>query len=725
MIEQNKVVVVGDVTIDWIQWGIEEHEDCENLANWQRFPGLSMSPQEGGALQLANMIKSGIDFKKLNYSLVKYEINDLRNIRPEMIIHSNVLLDKYPYKVTDLNNQSNNKKYYRIKKALGYTGPVGKIEGNVEPQKYTNGDDNDNAKYVVIDDAGNGFRHNYNKELDIASHWPKELKSDDNTVIILKTCKPLCDGDLWKKLFPSCHNNGEGSEKNIIVIVNANDLRDEGLNISRRLSWEKSSEDFARHILKNSNSVSRSLHKCNNLIVCFGVDGVIHYSYNGGKEKADLYYDPNISEDSFKIKYPGDMQGLTNAFVAHFAITMIESGSTKINEAISDGIKASRRLFKTGFGEADSSPQYQYDEIFSGNLEKENKDEVSNIKQIPIIINGYAGSLGWTILKKKVSNIDEAALKIVQEGPNKALTCVPIVSFGDLTTLDRLEIESYQSIKNLMLEYIEKKDLKVPLSIAVFGSPGSGKSFGISELAKNIAATSNKKIKIEIMEFNVAQFRSPDDLNFVFHKVRDSVLEGKIPLVFFDEFDCHFENKLGWLKYFLSPMQDGKFREGETIHPIGKSIFIFAGGTGSTFIDFSRENIDEKDGINKLKQDFIDAKGPDFVSRLKGYVDIQSIDKDKDEFYKIRRAIILRNCLKKKSNYIFEENGKAKIDTNVIKAFLNVEKFKHGVRSMKAIIEMSLLADGKMFNQSMLPPREQLELHVNADKFLEELDRTM
>jgi hypothetical protein len=37
-----------------------------------------------------------------------------------------------------------------------------------------------------------------------------------------------------------------------------------------------------------------------------------------------------------------------------------------------------------------------------------------------------------------------------------------------------------------------------------------------------------------------------------------------ILLVFFDEFDSSFEVKLGWLKYFLAPMQDEVFREGDS-----------------------------------------------------------------------------------------------------------------------------------------------------------------
>ena len=102
------------------------------------------------------------------------------------------------------------------------------------------------------------------------------------------------------------------------------------------------------------------------------------------------------------------------------------------------------------------------------------------------------------------------------------LNSIPIAQFGNLTTVDKAEIESYRSIKNLMLEYISTKNTVRPLSIAVFGTPGSGKSFGIVEIANSIASTLIKKL-----DFNLSQFSSPLDLINAFHKVRDIVLEGE------------------------------------------------------------------------------------------------------------------------------------------------------------------------------------------------------
>ena len=165
-----------------------------------------------------------------------------------------------------------------------------------------------------------------------------------------------------------------------------------------------------------------------------------------------------------------------------------------------------------------------------------------------------------------------------------ALQGVPWGQFGNLLTVDRQEIESYRSIRNLVAEYAGQKQVTRPLSIAVFGTPGSGKSFGVTEMAKSLLPG-----QIEPITFNLSQFDSVADLLSALHQVRDVGLSGKLPLVFWDEFDTSLgETPLGWLRYFLAPMQDGKFQEGQISHPIGRAIFVFAGGTSSSMAEFDK-----------------------------------------------------------------------------------------------------------------------------------------
>src|SRR5260370_336236 len=80
----------------------------------------------------------------------------------------------------------------------------------------------------------------------------------------------------------------------------------------------------------------------------------------------------------------------------------------------------------------------------------------------------------------------------------------------------------------------------------------SGNTFIVNELAEDIGGPGTK-----CLEFNVSQFLDADDLHRALHHVRDASVRGKIPFVFWDEFDT---KGLKWLKDFLAPMRDGVFQ---------------------------------------------------------------------------------------------------------------------------------------------------------------------
>jgi hypothetical protein len=288
----------------------------------------------------------------------------------------------------------------------------------------------------------------------------------------------------------------------------------------------------------------------------------------------------------------------------------------------------------------------------------------------------------------------------------------PPGSFGALQTVDRREIEALNSIQSLIGEYCGRPQTR-PLSIAVFGPPGSGKSFGVEQVAKYV-----RPGQIEVKTFNLSQFTGPDDLLGAFHQVRDISLKGKLPLVFWDEFDTSLNaSPLGWLRFFLSPMQDGSFQEGQITHPIGSCIFVFAGGTCHHLAGF---------GSAFDAESFKAVKGPDFVSRLKGYLNVlgpnrQISEQSSDPYFIIRRAILLRSIFERNANWLIrEERGchRLMIDPGVLRAFLRVDDYRHGARSIESIIAMSSLTSRSSFERSSLPAQIQLDLHVNGLEFL-------
>ena len=119
---------------------------------------------------------------------------------------------------------------------------------------------------------------------------------------------------------------------------------------------------------------------------------------------------------------------------------------------------------------------------------------------------------------------------------------VPIVKFGKLIIAGREESEELCGINNLLSLYIrEREHYEKPVSIAVFGPPGTGKSFAVKEIAETIDP--NHKT-IETMEYNIAQFTTPGELGDALHRVGSVNNAGRTPLVFFDEFDCPLDNTL-------------------------------------------------------------------------------------------------------------------------------------------------------------------------------------
>jgi hypothetical protein len=587
---------------------------------------------------------------------------------------------------------------YRISRFLGFTGAAAGTSGLAHVK-----DDDPDADIVVLDDAGNGFR-------DQEEYCPEAIKHDGKKpIVVYKMSHPLSAGKLWE------HVRCAHAEK-LVMVISADDLRAGGVNISRCLSWEKTAKDFVWQMA--SNPILLPLANCSNLVVRFGLEGAIHYMRKGGRVESHLYFDPAAIEDGFRDKYQGDMQGLSSAFTAVLAARIAGSYAEgedifeAMGEGVRDGLLASRRLFRHGFGNNVHQPDIPYSRIINP-TEKEH-DVIADIIVPNPPVSELADPTFWCILKEiKGAVLEDIACDIVIKGDNAALKNTHVGQFGKLKTVDRAEIESFRCIRNLMQEYIHSKGSSRPLSIAVFGLPGSGKSFGVTEVAESVAPG-----QVVRLDFNISQFRSPSDLINAFHRVRDIALEGKFPLVFFDEFDSPFEGKLGWLKYFLAPMQDGTFREGETVHPIGRSIFVFAGGIGSTLSAFCQEDPDGSEKEPAL-QEFNNAKGPDFTSRLRGYVNIVGPNpaSSSDTVFMIRRAMLLRSLLERKAKQLFDVINHIRIDKGVLRALIKVPYYKHGARSIEAIIEMSMLSGCMCWEQALLPAKEQLRLHVDEEMF--------
>lgn len=610
---------------------------------------------------------------------------------------------------------ANKKEYYGISRYLGYED--GEVENNIF--SATLGAEDAETDTLFVFDAGYG------------GLCIPEAKS-----IVWISNKVLPDKEQFEKIAAKS-----------FLFLDGSVLRKAGAMISRQISWERTVSELISEI-QNNPKISYLL-KARQLFINFDVDGAVFILPNGktGLE-ASLMLTHGEIEGSIGSKRPNQINdvlvfsGMALMFVTSVAFLskLIASGEIPVSEydnsfntrldamitflsqrggrtassfenAMNDAVKygcALRAILETGDAVVnnpvsligDAAPDADSDESSDNNVQLKDWPAFP----IPLMKNDEMLEVpkDWTVINS-VGNRElyDVAFEYVQHGA-AAIEGLPRFALGGLTTVDRWEIESYQNIRNLILDYANTESSR-PLNIAVFGSPGSGKSFGVTQIATNVLPG-----KIEKLEFNVSQFVSPMDLGAAFQKVRDCLLEGKLPLVFFDEFDSDKEGlPLGWVKSFLMPMQDGRFRDESGEHPLGKCILVFAGGTASNFESFVRDD-----------QDFKNAKGPDFISRLRGTINVVGPNPkdDDDKNHILRRALLLRS-LCERDKRINKVNGSVAVNPDIIRAMLTVPKFHHGARSMEAILAMSRI-EGGVWEPTALPFHSQLALHVDAGAFL-------
>lgn len=600
----------------------------------------------------------------------------------------------------------------------------------------------------------------------------------------------------------------DAMEARAIAVVSATELRKSAHRISADRSWEGVAQEAFNAVLH-----AEHFKKLARVVVSFATAGAL--VVRPREKTAFLVYDPNEMEGTWFASFPGDMVGLTTCVLTEVIRSMMnalkgvhEGNSLEGSDvdgalmaAVEEGVIRARMLHLQGYANprqaADKLPEQAQTRIDQHNptnrvlcsakpgAEDEHvkahklRPELWRVDLPSHAPTGGAGEISsWTILNAARSKVSpasqstavaepgnavagpqsesskllELARKIVTEGVEVGLEGIPRARYGKLTTADRHEIDSLRAIAGLFDIYLHSEDAR-PISIAVFGPPGSGKSFTVKQIAEHLG---RDRIGGELT-FNLSQLDQPSALIGAFHQIRDEALRGKPPLVFWDEFDTPLDGKqLGWLRSFLAPMQDGHFQEGQVTHPIGRALFVFAGGTHGSFEDFRRVAAGgaatERDTLNAAtsqrparrkkgapaaevalrksdpakEADALEtakaAKVPDFLSRLRGSLDVRGIDArgDGDQAYLIRRALLLHGLLRAIMPGI--KSGKGfDVDPKVLDALLRLTRYRYGARSMEALLRMSNVRGMRSLGTSCLPSATQMELHVDSKALLAKL----
>jgi RyR domain len=577
---------------------------------------------------------------------------------------------------------------------------------------------------AVLDDASLGFRSRLHEQA-----WPQVIRDGDVSRVdwvVLKMACPLAQGDLWQRV-------SDGFRKKLIVVIGIDDLRRGAVRVSKGLSWERTALEL-RHELESNPTVNKLL-AARHLIVDLGAEGCLWVdSAANGQRKFRLIFDPGKMEGDFQPSGEHSPAGAMSSFVAGVVHEVaLRPADPDLEAGIQRGLAGIRTLALAGHGRVGlEPPAFPYDVVA---LELARRTTRLSAVEVPApagdtqrrragVRQRSAGTPSpWMIVEDLAGNVAGAsaplygaALRLAKLGP-RAILNVPYASFGKFFTVDRSEIEALRSIRQLILDYTKDAKNTKPLSLGVFGPPGAGKSFGIKEIARGVLGE-----KVPLLEFNLSQFSAPAMLIGAFHQIRDRVLEGWVPVVFWDEFDSR---SYRWLQYLLAPMQDGKFQEGQITHPIGKSIFVFAGATS-----YDMEHFGPRKGQVQKEEEFKLRKGPDFISRLNGYLNVLGPnrrmrydetkgdwhDDSTDVCFPLRRAIQLRVA------YGFEKHEMLEIDRGLLSALLGVRRYRYGARSLANIVAHVRLHGSQ---RSGLPPSPVLSMHVGEEELMSIANRNV
>ena len=624
---------------------------------------------------------------------------------------------------------------------------------------------------VLVEDNVGGFRFQ-------VPDWLQPLTEDGSGPlpewIVLKTSAPVCHGAFWWAL-----SGPSALRDRLAVVVSIRDLRTCEVRVSRGISWERTAMDLARELCQSP--LLEGLRRAKHVIITLHGEGAmwmerVQAADGAARHRFTLLFDPGYMEGEWSREFcgaEGDAYGFQSTFASALAVHLSRAGSEGISAGIRSGLSAMRLLRAMGHGVArEPAPALPTEALATVILAGE-APAPKDLPRAPRADWGRLGGLGRAVVPPHESADGAAPSETAGGGacgaaetwriletsdgrPSReqplyglgrrvallgleGLRNVPYASYGKLFTADRDEIEALRNIQQLMQEYERNASETKPLSIAVFGPPGAGKSFGIKQIADCVLHG-----KKSFLEFNLSQFKDVSDLIGAFHQVRDKVLEGGLPIVFWDEFDSQ---NYRWLQYLLAPMQDGKFQEGQITHPIGRCIFVFAGATSYDMDNFGppERPWSQKDEVVKEHKeaaaDFRLKKGPDFKSRLHGNLNVlgpnprqcfhasnppgeQWQDDPRDVCFPVRRAILLRSWLGMMTPGKKQSRERLNMDSGLLAALLEVGHYCHGSRSMEKIVMPVKQAGKGNYHRSALPSDEVLEMNVReVDLFMEIIDQ--
>ncbi|KAL4732989.1 hypothetical protein BDV11DRAFT_200965 [Aspergillus similis] len=519
--------------------------------------------------------------------------------------------------------------------------------------------------------------------------------------IVYRMTPPLGTGPVWDAVRPRA---GEDGNK-VIVVVTAAELRASGVDVSCGISWEKTCEDFMANL--GSNGKLDTLVTCEHLIVLFGCDGAI---YHNGRQMVEpvLFFDPLCQEGDFEARCGGPVPGFVEAFVAGLTADIVQGPSRAVlslEKPIHAGLAAARRLTTMGFqynaGLGDGNPPGRPEYPVSRTMEREYGSDIAPTARTSIPSESIAqGSLGqWSILGQEVGDPIVLAHSIVRDGTSVSTEWFPTARFGELTVVDRADIQSCNLMFKRIKTYLGSRP-KAPLNIGVLGKRGSGRSFAALQVATAAAIACDSEVRF--FEIYLTASSHYADILRLLEEIRETTIAGRLPLVYLDASDDPLASPPpAWISQLLFPLLQGIFQDHGVTRRIGHSVFLLASSLSALPAAYNS-------GLGAV------STVPDVLGCLHGYVNFRGCNRldETDVLYSVRRGVVLRKLLEEREPAL-QQRGKISVDDSVLDGLLLSPTYRNGYSSLKAIIATSDLSGKQHFDRALLPPEAQLRLHVD------------
>ncbi|MFX0208209.1 MAG: hypothetical protein ACFFDT_19650, partial [Candidatus Hodarchaeota archaeon] len=189
--------------------------------------------------------------------------------------------------------------------------------------------------------------------------------------------------------------------------------------------------------------------------------------------------------------------------------------------------------------------------------------------------------------------------------------CLNLRDIGwEITDYITLDLNLRKQILDVYFEtksYIERAGDEEPMNILIFASSGVGKSHLVQCLSTQ--AERDFSAMVDFHEINLSCVQDLKELRYLFESVRDSsVQKNRFPFVLFDEIDTEIYGD-SFYKLIIPTMSGGSYQHDGRIHPIGSSVFFFAGTFQSQLTNLDNKiNEGEDSGTTPIVKEYQDTK---------------------------------------------------------------------------------------------------------------------